>query len=708
MLVSSAKNPAPLLLPAPAAKPEQTQPNETFKPSAKDDFAMFSASKALKDWAEKADVKTIPQMFEAAVAKDPNARYLGHKVNGKFEFISYAQADQQRKELASGLIELGIQPGERVATFADNSPQWVLADLGVITAGGVHAPLYRDSKADAIAFNLKNSKSTTIVVDTEERLAEVLKIAKDLPDLKTIITLKPTEAKSDLNIVSWDELMNQGRESLDKNSSELQKRADEMKATDVASMVFTSGTTGTPKGVLHTHGSLVSSVEGALRIVTDNPTMSLKDVHLKGDLQLSLLPLGHIFERVVAYTLTASGGALAYPEGHKDFMADVAETKPSIIAAVPKLYNKIMEGAQEAADAKPLTDIKKAGPIAAIAAGAIGGLVGGPIGAVVGALAGAATAWKASKHTQGDMLRWALDTSETYHKEKDAGDISFGTRIKHTVAKNLVYKSSAKKIQEKIGENIRILISGGAPLPDRTSVFFLDNGLQLSNGYGTSEIGVTNVNPLGGQRLGTVGPVVSNVELEITPDADFKGHGEIKFRGPNLMLGYLNDPKKTAEAIDSEGFYHTGDIGTTDEAGHVVITGRLKNYIALATGKKIASEPLETKLETCPYISHALVVGESEGYISALVVPNFAKLDELAKTLGISGSSAELAKNPKVIDFLQGLTKELTKDNDSHEQIRKLAIIPRELTEDELAKGEPKRQVLLKTFADLVDGIYKK
>ncbi len=699
----------PTLPARPAAAQQVAEaPQDGFTHAAKADFAAFAPSKELKAWAEKAPVKTIPQMFDTAVAKDPNARYLGKKVGDKFEFITYAQADQMRKEVASGLVELGVQPGERVASFAENSPEWMIGDLGIVSSGAVHAPMYRDSKADAIGFNLQNSKSKVIIVDNDERLAEVIKCEGNLPELKTIITMQPSELKSSKEVISWEEVVSRGRENLEKNAGELKKRQDEMQATDVASMVFTSGTTGTPKGVLHTHGSLLSSIEGALRIVTDQPEATLKDVHLKGDLQLSVLPLGHIFERVVAYTLTASGGALAYPNGHKDFMNDVAQTQPTMLAAVPKLYNKILEGAEEAAAGRPLVH-KIWGPVGAGTAGAaVGALVGGPIGAAVGAAVGAGAGYMASKKTQGDLLKWALDTSEQYYKERDAGDVSTMTNLKHAAAKQLVFKKTRKKIEEKLGENVRILISGGAPLPDRTSAFFWDNGLQLSNGYGTSEIGVTNVNPLHKQRLGTVGPTVSNVELEIKPEADFQGHGEIKFRGPTLMLGYLNDPAKTAEAIDSEGFYHTGDIGTTDEAGHVKITGRLKSYVALATGKKVASEPLENLLEQSPFISQAVVVGESRPYVGALIFPNYSQLGEWAAKNGINVSPEELASNPAVKAFFQSVTKELTKHLDQHEQIWKVAIAPRELREDELAKGEPKRNAVLKSFAEQIESIYVK
>lgn len=721
MKIQSAQAPIPQQLPATTRAAEPQGPKDGFQASAKDDFAIFKASNSLLKWAETAPVKTLPQMFEQAVAKDPEARYLGRKVGDHFEFMTYAQADKMRKELASGLVSLGIQPGERIATFAENSPEWVVGDMGIITSGAVHAPLYRDSKADAIEFNLQNSNSKMIVVDSDERLAELIKIEGKLPDLQTIVTMQPTELKSGKQVVTWDELLAKGREDEEKNAAELKKRADEMKPTDVAALVFTSGTTGTPKGVLHTHGSLISSIEGALRIVTDNPEAALKDVHMKGDLELSVLPLGHIFERIVAYTLTAAGGALAYPNGHKDFMSDVAQTKPTVLAAVPTLYNKILEGTQQAAEGKPLIS-QRLGIAAGAAGGAtVAGLVGAGIGAalgntMIGAAVGAAAGGAlgayggnaASKKTQGELLEWGLKTSEQYYKERDAGDVSLGTNLKHLAAKKLVFNKTRAKIEEKLGDKVRIMISGGAPLSDRTSAFFWDNGLQLSNGYGTSEIGVTNVNPLHKQRLGTVGPTVSNVELEIKPEADFEGAGEIKFRGPTIMLGYLNDPKKTAEAIDADGFYHTGDIGRTDSEGHVMITGRLKNYLALATGKKVASEPIENLLEQSPYIGQAIVVGESRPYIGALIVPKFEALAEWARKNGRGDTRESLASDPGVKEFLQAQTKELTKHLDQHEQVWKVAVVPRELNEDELAKGEPKRNVVLKEFADLVDSIYEK
>jgi len=705
-------------LPAPrAAQAPAAAQGETFTLSAKDELAAYKPSQALQDWASKAEVATIPQMFETSVAKDPSARFLGHKVDGKFEYMSYAEADSARKKLAGGLIEAGIQPGERVATFAENSPQWVIGDLAIISTGAVHAPLYRDSKADAIGFNLKNCKAKMVIVDNDERLAELLKCEKDLPDLKTIVVMQPTELKSTKSIITWDQLNANG----DKHAAEVEKREADLKPTDIASMVFTSGTTGTPKGVLHTHGSLLSSVEGALRVMTSDPEMSLKKAHLPGDVELAVLPLGHIFERIVAYTLIGGGAALAYTDGHKNFMGDLVETKPTVMAAIPQLYDKILDGASKKAHEgnRPLVG-KVQGVLGGAAAGAAaGGLLGGllagisPIGAAVGAAIGAVAGGSAgnwaSKKTQGDAFDWALNTSEKYYQQQSQGKVDLGTKVQHTLAEKLVYSKSKKALQETLGPNTRIMISGGAPISDRTSAFFWDNGLQLSNGYGSSEAGVTNVAPLHGQRLGTVGPVVSGLEMEITPDKDFQGAGEIRFRGPNLMAGYLNDAAKTAEAIDSNGFFHTGDVGKTDEAGHVQITDRLKNFVALSTGKKVAPKPLETLLKTNPYIAQAIVVGEGRPYIGALIVPNFDKLNEWAATKGITGDTREtISSNPAVKEFFQGITKDLTKSNDDHEQIRKLAIIPRDLTEDELAKGEPKRGAVIKTFSSLVDSIYEK
>lgn len=713
MNITSLKTqPVATSLPAPAASAPQAPaaPAESFTRSPKDDWAAFKPSQALQDWAATAEVKTIPQMFEQAMAKDPNARFLGHKnAEGKFEFISYAEANKQRKQLAGGLVELGIQPGERVATYAENSPEWVVGDLGIISAGAVHAPLYRDSKADAISFNLQNCKAKVCIVDSDERLAELIKCEKDLPDLKTIVVMHPTELKSTKNVITWDQLLAPG----DKNAAEVARRESELKATDVASMVFTSGTTGTPKGVLHTHGSLLSSVEGALRVVVNNPAAGMKDVHLNGDVELAVLPLGHIFERIVAYTLTAGGAALAYTDGHKNFLSDLTQVKPTVMAAIPQLYDKMVDGASKKAHDgdKPLVN-KIWGPVGGAAAGGlVGGLLGGisPIGAAIGAAIGAGAGLWASKKTTGQAFDWALNTSEKYYQQKNKGEVELGTKIQHAVAEKLVYSKTKKGLQDALGPNTRILISGGAPLSDRTSAFFWDNGLQLSNGYGSSEAGVTNVSPIKGQRLGTVGPITSNVKMEITPDKDFEGAGEIRFQGPNLMLGYLNDAKKTEEAIDKDGFFHTGDVGKTDQAGHVMITDRLKNFVALATGKKVAPKPLEVTLKSNPYIAQAIVVGEGRPYIGALIVPNYEKLGEWAKANGHGGDTREaLASVPAVKEFFQSITKDLTKNNDEHEQIRKVAIVPRDLTEDELAKGEPKRAQVIKTFSDLVDSIYKK
>lgn len=696
---------------APAAQAEPA-PAESFTRSAKDDFAMFKPSAELQAWAATAPVKTLPQMFEAAVAKDPDANYLGRKVGDSYQYMSYADVNQARKEAASGLIELGIQPGERVASYAENSPEWMVADLGVLTAGGVHAAISRDSKTEAISFNLKNSSAKAAFVDTPERLQELLDAEDQLTDLHTIVVKeKPENLTTSKNVISWDEFMAAGKANLQKNSEEMAKREADTKATDPALIIFTSGTTGNPKAVVHTHGSLLASMEGALGIITGEEKVDLRTVHLGGDRELLVLPLDHIFEKSVAYSLTAAGASLAFPETFEQFGEDIHLVKPTVVAGIPRLYNTILEGARKKAQGKPIISKGALLTAATAAGGAAGffgggnwqmGLVGAGVGLGLGLLA------NAKVNDSGVMFDWALDTSEQYYQERDAGGVSTWTNVKHEVAKKLVYSKSSKLIKDRLGPDNRVMISGGAPLPDRTAAWFWDNGFDLNNGYGSSEMAVTNVNPIAAQKLGTVGPAVAGVEIAITPDEAFNGHGEIRVKSPSLMLGYLNDPDKTAKAFDEEGYYRSGDIGTVDNDGHLLITDRLKNFIALSTGKKVAGAGIESQLEESPFIDHALLVGEGKKHIAALVVPNVQKLSEWAGANGHATDLKSMAGNPAVKEFLQTETKAKTSENDGHEQVWKIAIVDRELSDADLAKGEPKRPVLVAEYHDAIEAIYEK
>jgi long-chain acyl-CoA synthetase len=444
------------------------------------------------------------------------------------------------------------------------------------------------------------------------------------------------------------EVMERGRQEADKDPGLFEKKALAVRPEDSATIIYTSGTTGLPKGVLLTHRNFVSNVKTSAELL---------DFNVK-DTVLSFLPLSHVLERMVTYAYVYRGCTIAYAESVDTVAQNLLEVKPQIMVAVPRVFEKIYS--------KVIDTV----------------------------LAGSGLKRK--------IFFWGLKVGKDFGRRKLAKQpISGWLRFKRSLAHKLVFS----KIVAKTGGNIRFFVSGGAPLSKDIAEFFYAMGLVIMEGYGLTETApVISVNTFQALRFGTVGKPVPGVEVKIAPD------GEILTRGPNVMKGYYKKEAETRETFEG-GWLKTGDIGRLDEDGFLIITDRKKDLIVTAGGKNVAPQPIENILKTNPYIANAVVIGDRRKFVSALIVPNFEKLEEYARANGIAfRDRAELVKNPKVTAFLTSEADRATPMLSSFEKVKKVLLLDRdfEIEKDEMTPSlKVKRNIVEKKYSDQIEALYR-
>jgi long-chain acyl-CoA synthetase len=449
-------------------------------------------------------------------------------------------------------------------------------------------------------------------------------------------------------VLTFDEVIERGKEAAQAQPSLFEETARRVRPEDVASIIYTSGTTGLPKGVILTHSNFVGNV------VTSADLLGITDK----DTVLSFLPLSHVLERMVMFAYTYKGATIAFAESTETVAENLLEVRPHIMVSVPRVFEKIY--------AKVIDNVL------------------------------------ASSALKSKIFFWAVKVGKACGQRKVSGQAIGGWL---SFKRNLAHKLVFSKIIEKTGGRVRFFVSGGAPLSRDIAEFFYALGLVVLEGYGLTETSpVVAVNTLENVRFGTVGRPIPGVEVKIAAD------GEILTRGPNVMKGYYKKPAETAEAFEGEWF-KTGDIGLLDADGFLSITDRKKDLIITAGGKNIAPQPIENVLKIHPFIDNAVLVGDKRRFVSALIVPNFEKLEAYAKSSGIAfANRAELVKNPQIASFLKAEIDRATPNLASYERIKKIALLERDF---EIGVGEitptlkVKRNVVQQKYKDLIDGLYK-
>jgi long-chain acyl-CoA synthetase len=568
---------------------------------------------------ERGHAGTIPGMFFSQTSRLGERPAFFEKRAGRFLPITYGEAGETVRKLAAGLVDLGVRPGDRVAIISYNRPEWVMADLAVLSAGAVTVPVYHTSTRAQSERILQRAGVRVAFVSRSEK-AEML-LTCDAA-LETMISLDP-KGKGDPGSCALDypRLRELGAAKLGmKAGREVQKRLARLGPDDLATVVFTSGTTGEPKGVMLSHRNLLSNAAAGLAAQPVG----------EEDLYLSFLPLSHLFERSIGYYLMVLAGVpIAYAESVRTVAADARTVRPTVMLAVPRFLEKVQEKVMNGVMASP--------------------------------------AWKRV------LFRLAMTAGLKLHpgggKGREAGVLS---RLAVTAADMVVFR----RIRDALGGRLRFIICGGAPLAAEIVDFFLAAGINVLEGYGLSEASpVISVNRLGRVRPGTVGVPFENIEVKTASD------GEIIVKGPSVMMGYLDDEKATAEAI-RDGWLHTGDTGVVED-GYLRITGRKKDIIVTSGGKNVSPQRVEGLLEGDDCVSRVVVYGDRRKYLTALVVPDYARLrremgEESLRGLG----NADLARRRDVYAFLMERINRRSRDLASFEQVRKIVVLDAPLTED--------------------------
>ncbi|MDX2056929.1 MAG: long-chain fatty acid--CoA ligase [Gemmatimonadales bacterium] len=591
---------------------------------------------------------TLTQLYFDAVerfAARPVA--LRAKRKGAWTDLGYDQLADRVKAISLGLRSLGIRPGDRVAILSENRPEWALADYACLTARAADVPIYPTLTPKQIRYLLDDSGARVVFVSTAAQLAKLAEIRSELTGVEQIVAFD-TELAGD-GVMALSALEDRGRAVAGQHPD---WRRDALAVTpdDLATIIYTSGTTGEPKGVMLTHGNIASNVRAGCAVLGVSGSDSC----------LSLLPLSHIFERMVGhYSMFHQGVVINYAESIDTVPRDLAEVRPTVVAAVPRLYEKIYAKAVESA------------------------VHGSPITRTV--------------------FFWAKGVGDRWADLTLAGkSIPLGLALERAVADRLVFS----KLRRRVGGRLRYFISGGAPLSAEIARFFYAAGLPILEGYGLTETSpVITVNSLDHLRFGTVGRPVPGVEVMIAAD------GEILTRGPHVMRGYFNKPAETAEAIDPDGWFHTGDIGELDADGFLKITDRKKDLIATAGGKKIAPQPIEGMLRQNKFIANAVLLGDRRKFPIALIAPNFPELEAWAKGAGLSWNTRQaLIDQEPVRALIESEAKKHLRDLARFEVPKRFLLVAREFSIEsgELTpKLSVKRRVVEAHYREQIEALYQ-
>jgi long-chain acyl-CoA synthetase len=589
---------------------------------------------------------TLNQLFFEAVSKYNRPDALQVKTGGTYRPISHNEVADRVRHAARGLSSLGVRRGDRVAILSENRPEWAVADFACLTIGLTDVPIYPTLPADQIAYMLKDSGAVAIFVSNKTQAEKIREIRSQLPALKTVIGFDDVPGLTNMSIA---ELEKRGAQGENKESIKTYREdALTVKPDDLATIIYTSGTTGEPKGVMLTHDNIYGNVAA-----------SRTAIPFEGrDVALSFLPLSHIFERMGGhYLMFATGTSIAYAESIDAVPVNMQEVRPTLVLSVPRLYEKMFARVLESA------------------------LTGGFL--------------------KKQIFFWARGVADRWANEKLAGREPGGLLAQqYAIAQKLVFS----KLKARTGGRLRYFVSGGAPLSPDINKFFFAAGLTILEGYGLTETSpVITVNTPQNFRIGTVGKVVDGVEVKIADD------GEILTRGPYVMKGYYNKPDATREAIDPDGWFHTGDIGELRD-GFLAITDRKKDIIVTAGGKKVAPQPLENKVKTNKYVAQAVMIGDKRKFPSMLIVPNFDQLERWAAKRNIIWTDrAQLLRMPTIQAKMEKEVNEELEGAAHFEMPKKIGLLEHDFS---IERGEltptqkVKRRAIDKHYKTLIDSLY--
>jgi long-chain acyl-CoA synthetase len=593
-------------------------------------------------------IQTVCDVFYRSVDTYRKAEHLKYRQDGVWHAISSEELRAAVEETSMGLRALGIEKGDTVAVLSENRPEWAIADLAVLCTGAADATIYPTLTPAQVLYILDDSEAKAVFVSNSTQARKVAEVRARLPRLQHVIRFDPSPVPA---TTSLDELRARGREALAAGRDAVRRRAAEVGKDDLATLIYTSGTTGDPKGVMLTHANLVHNVLAAEKVF---PQVT------QGWTVLSFLPLCHSFERTAGHNFMLHAGlTIAYAESVEKVPENMLEVRPHIMCSVPRLYEKMYARVNEKVASDP------------------------PL--------------------RQRIFRWAIGVGRQVFAHRVARtEPGALLRMRFSLADRLVFS----KIKARTGGRLQLFISGGAPLAREIAEFFGSAGILICEGYGLTETSpVITCNRPDRIKPGTVGLPLEHVEVKIAAD------GEILTRGPHVMKGYFRKPEATAEAIDGDGWFHTGDIGFLDEDGFLAITDRKKDIIVTSGGKNIAPQPIENRLKTNRFFAEVVVIGNRRNFPAALVVPNFEVLEAWAKERRLpAGGREELVLRPEVMAHYMDLVNGMTTDLAQFEKIKRIALLTRELTQ-EAGEITPtlkvKRRVVEERYKPMIDAMYE-
>ncbi|MDB5099830.1 MAG: long-chain fatty-acid-CoA ligase [Cyanobacteria bacterium RYN_339] len=593
---------------------------------------------------------TLTKAFLDTVARHGERTAMRYKEGGTWKGITYAEYGKRVRGLACGLVELGSAFGDRIVLLSENRPEWVVADQGILMTGAACVPVYSTLTPKQTAYMVNDCGAKIVITSTAKQLEKLWEIRADLPHMGHIIVMgdftQPTGEGPQVH--RWSDVMELGNRCDEKHGNELKGRVEAISSDTLASIVYTSGTTGDPKGAMLTHGNFGSNMVEACPLLGLTPN----------DTSLSFLPLSHVFERVVNFAFIYGGACQQFAESIDAVPANLQEVHPTIMASVPRLYEKIK--------ARVLDKVAQD-----------------------------------SNFKQG-VFKWAMEVAKEYREARDGGKgVGFALALKHSMADRLVFSA----IRERTGGNLRACISGGAPLPLDVGQFFDAIGIKIIEGYGLTETSpVICFNRLDDIKYGTVGKPIPHVEVKLAAD------GELLCRGPNVMKGYYNQPEATAQAIDADGWFATGDIAEIGPEGHIKIVDRKKEILVMSNGKNVAPQPIENAIKGTNLVEQCMLIGDRRNYISALIVPNFDALKGFLKEHRLEALSVEeQVANPQVIGLFKAEVDKACEGFARYEQVKKFTLLPRQFdpTKNEMTPTlKVKRKVICENFAQEIEAMY--
>ncbi len=591
--------------------------------------------------------RSVVELFHHRVDSTPDADAMYGRRGETWYTWKWREVGQRARRLACGLRSLGLERGQRCAILAKTRPEWVLADMAILAAGGATTTIYPSNLPDECAYILENSGSIVCFAENPEQAEKLLSVRESLPRLQKIILLEGRSSEAlCMDLEALEEL---GATWDAENPGAYEAGAEAVGPEDLATLIYTSGTTGKPKGVMLTHDAWVYEAEAI-------DTMGLLQ---PSDKHYLFLPLAHSFAKVLEIAFIRVGVPTAVDGDIDQLVPNLAAVQPTVMAAVPrifeKVYNKVVSGAREAGSLRYR------------------------------------------------IFRWAVRVGAEVSALRQRGREPVGPlAIKARIADRLVFS----KLQRTFGGRIKFFISGGAPLSREIAEFLHGAGILVLEGYGLTESSAASfVNRPDDYRFGTVGKPVPGTEVTIAED------GEILIRGRGVMRGYYRLPEATAEALDDGGWLHTGDIGIIDDRGFLKITDRKKDIIVTAGGKNIAPQKIENLLKVhCEYISQVVVHGDKRNFCSALITIDEETTGRWARERGIDyGDYAQLAGRPEVHELIWEAVQEVNRELASYETIKKIAILDRDFSIEsgELTpKMSVKRRVVERNYAEILDGFY--